>query len=274
MTIQANIDTQRPAAESLSSRIVAPFGALGRDLYGLWSMLQQCIYHVMRGRLNRKHLFEHAYTIGNGSMLFVTVTMTVIGMITVVQSGIQIQRVIPDFSMLGANIIQIMVREFAPTVCALMIATRVGAGIAAEIGSMVVTEQVDALRMSAADPVEYLVVPRFVASIVMTVALAFWSLFASLVAGTLTANMVFDVNHDTFISFSLVSGGDLVVCFLKAAFYGAAIPVVSAQRGLTTFGGSEGVGAATTNAVVHSSLAIIVLDLFLSLFGYIVFPPA
>jgi phospholipid/cholesterol/gamma-HCH transport system permease protein len=206
-------------------------------------------------------------------MLFVTVTMTVIGMITVVQSGVQIQRVIPDYTMLGANIIQIMVREFAPTFCALMIATRVGAGIAAEIGSMVVTEQVDALRMSAADPVEYLVVPRFVASIIMTTALAFWSLFASLIAGTLTANMVFDVNYDTFVSFNLVNGGDFVVCFLKAIFYGAAIPVVSSQRGLTTFGGSEGVGSATTNAVVHSSLAIIVLDLILSLFGYIVFPP-
>jgi phospholipid/cholesterol/gamma-HCH transport system permease protein len=176
--------------------------------------------------------------------------------------------------MLGANIIQIMVREFAPTVCALMLATRVGAGIAAEIGSMVVTEQVDALRMSAADPVEYLVVPRFVGCIVMCTALAFWSLFASLVAGTLAANMVFDVNYDTFVSFNLVGVGDFVVCGLKALFYGAAIPIVSSQRGLTTFGGSEGVGSATTNAVVHSSLAIIILDLLLSLFGYVVFPPS
>jgi phospholipid/cholesterol/gamma-HCH transport system permease protein len=167
-----------------------------------------------------------------------------------------------------------MVREFAPTVCALMLATRVGAGIAAEIGSMVVTEQVDALRMCAADPIEYLVVPRFIASIVMTTALAFWSLFASLVAGTLAANMVFDLNYSTFINFHLVGFGDFAVCLLKALAYGAAIPIVSAQRGLTTFGGSEGVGAATTNAVVHSSLAIIVLDLILSVFGYAVFPPS
>jgi phospholipid/cholesterol/gamma-HCH transport system permease protein len=199
--------------------------------------------------------------------------MTVVGMITVVQSGIQTQRVIPELSLLGANIIQIMAREFAPTVCALMLATRVGAGIAAEIGSMVVTEQVDALRMCAADPVEYLVVPRFVASIVMTTALGIWALFASLVAGTFAANTVFDLNVATFVNFNLVHMGDYVVLILKTISYGAAIPIVSAQRGLTTFGGSEGVGWATTNAVVHSSLAIIVLDLLLSVFGYVVFPP-
>jgi phospholipid/cholesterol/gamma-HCH transport system permease protein len=154
-----------------------------------------------------------------------------------------------------------------------MLATRVGAGIAAEIGSMVVTDQVDALRMSGADPVDYLVVPRFIACVVMTTALSYWSLFVSLVAGTIAANMVFDLNYTTFVNFSLVGGGDFVVMTLKGICYGAAIPIVSSRRGLTTFGGSEGVGWATTNAVVHSSLAIIMLDLVLSVFGYIAFPP-
>jgi phospholipid/cholesterol/gamma-HCH transport system permease protein len=274
MSTQSNIQTEPPPAVALGAlgRVTGAFGALGSDLRGLYEMLRHTLYFVMRGRLDRKAVVEQAYLIGNGSVLFVTVTMTVVGMITVVQTGIQTQRVIPELSLLGANIIQIMVREFAPTVCALMLATRVGAGIAAEIGSMVVTEQVDALRMSAADPVEYLVAPRFVASVLMTTALAFWSLFASLVAGTLAANAVFDLNYATFVNFNLVSMGDFIVCLLKAVCYGAAIPIVSSQRGLTTFGGSEGVGWATTNAVVHSSLAIIILDLILSIFGYVVFP--
>jgi phospholipid/cholesterol/gamma-HCH transport system permease protein len=261
------------ATQAQPGRVRGAVSAFGRDLRALYEMLQHTLHYVVRGRIDRKALVEQAYAIGNGSMLFVTVTMVVVGMITVVQSGLQTQRVIPDLSLLGANYIQIMVREFAPTVCALMLATRVGAGIAAEIGSMVVTEQVDALRMCAADPVEYLVVPRFVASVVMTTALSYWSLFATLVAGTLAGNMVFDLNQATFVNFSLVNLGDYAVLLMKAVCYGAAIPIVSAQRGLSTFGGSEGVGSATTNAVVHSSLAIIVLDLILSVFGYVVFPP-
>jgi phospholipid/cholesterol/gamma-HCH transport system permease protein len=272
--VSSSADTHaRSDAPSTTGRKGGPLSAFGRDLRALYDMLQHTLHFVVRGRVDREALLEQAYAIGNGSMLFVTVTMVVVGMITVVQSGVQTQRVIPDLSLLGANFIQIMVREFAPTLCALMLATRVGAGIAAEIGSMVVTEQVDALRMCAADPIEYLVVPRFIASVIMTTALSFWALFATLVAGTLAGNFVFDLNQATFVNFSLVSLGDYAVCLLKALCYGAAIPIVSAQRGLSTFGGSEGVGWATTNAVVHSSLAIIVLDLILSVLGYLVFPP-
>lgn len=264
----------RRRGEPVEAEPSAPLRALAADLRALYALLRQTVARTLRGKLDRHALVTQAYAVGNGSVLFVTVTMTVVGMITVVQSGLQTQRVIPELSLLGANIIQILAREFAPTVCALMLATRVGAGIAAEIGSMVVTDQVDALRMCAADPVEYLVVPRFVACVVMTVALAFWSLFVALTAGSLAANMVFDLRIDTFVNFSLVGMGDFVVMALKALAYGAAVPIVSAQRGLSTFGGSEGVGWATTNAVVHSSLAIIILDLILSVFGFLVFPPA
>jgi phospholipid/cholesterol/gamma-HCH transport system permease protein len=243
------------------------------DLRALGALLMQTFYYLFRGQQEKGAIVKQAYVIGNESLLFVTVTMMVIGMIMVVQSALQALKVVPDLSMLGGNIIQMMTRDFAATICAMMLATRVGAGIAAEIGSMVVTEQVDALRMSAADPVEYLVVPRFVASIVMTTALTFWSLFVALAAGMVTANLQFDVSYATFLNFSFVKVGDLVLCLMKAVAYGAAIPIVSAYRGLSTFGGSEGVGWATTSAVVHSSLAVIMLDLVLSVFGYFVFPP-
>lgn len=265
---------ERPSLRArLFARAIDPLRALAADLRGLYQLLAETLHYCLRGRVDRRAVVAQAYIIGNGSMLFVSVTMSVVGMIAVVQSGLQTQRVLPELSLLGANIIQILAREFAPTVCALMLATRIGAGIAAEIGSMVVTDQIDALRMCAADPVDYLVVPRFIASVVMTVALAVWSLFIALVAGSFAANAVFDLNHDTFVNFSLVGTGDFVVLLMKAITYGAAIPIVSAHRGLSTFGGSEGVGWATTNAVVHSSLAIILLDLILSILGYVVFPP-
>jgi len=274
MNVESSSQAERERDPSADERAPSPLAALAQDLRGLYTLLAQTVAYCLKGKPDRRAVIAQCYAVGNGSVLFVSVTMTVVGMIAVVQSGVQTQRVLPDLSLLGANVIQIVAREFAPTVCALMLATRVGAGIAAEIGSMVVTDQVDALRMCAADPVDYLVVPRFVACVVMTVALAFWSLFIALVAGTLAANMVFGLNMATFVNFSLVGIGDFVVLLLKATAYGAAIPIVSAQRGLTTFGGSEGVGWATTNAVVHSSLAIIVLDLVLSVFGYLAFPPA
>src|SRR5258705_1246565 len=94
--------------------------------------------------------------------------MALLGMILVFQAGLQTKRVVPDLSLLGATYLQLLIRDLAASIGALMLATRVGAGIAAEIGSMVVTEQVDALRMCAADPIEYLVVPRFKAAIVST----------------------------------------------------------------------------------------------------------
>ncbi|MET0341838.1 MAG: ABC transporter permease [Polyangiales bacterium] len=259
--------------EPAAPRKWGPLTGFVRDLGSLNQLLSQTMHYVMRGRVDRAAVLAASYSAGNGSMLFITVTMTVVGMITIMQAGLQTQQVIPELSMLGATMIQLLAREFAPTVCALMLATRVGAGVAAEIGSMVVTDQVDALRMCGADPVDYLVVPRFLASIIMTVALAWWSLFVSVAAGSVVANLVFDINYGTFINFNLAGLGDLAVMSIKAVTYGAAIPIVSAHRGLNTFGGSEGVGWATTNAVVHSSVAIIFLDLVLSVLGYIVFPP-
>jgi len=153
-----------------------------------------------------------------------------------------------------------------------MLATRVGAGIAAEIGSMVVTEQVDALRMCAADPIEYLVVPRFKAGIVATTAVIIWSAAVCWTSGMLTAWSFFGVLPRTFANIQMVGVGDIVVGLTKCVAYGAAIPIVSAQSGLSTFGGSEGVGWATTRAVVNSSLAVIILNFFISAAGLVLFP--
>jgi phospholipid/cholesterol/gamma-HCH transport system permease protein len=211
------------------------------------------------------------YTIGNQSLIFLCVVMGFIGMITVYQGGIQLLRVIPDMSQLGATYLELLVKELAPTICALMLATRVGAGIAAEIGSMVVTEQVDALRMCAADPIDYLVRPRFVASIVMTAVLVIVAGTLAAVSGMWTAQVFFNVRHGTFWDFGQVDAGDVVTGLTKCVAYGAAIPVISGYCGLNTRGGSEGVGSATTRAVVNSSLAIIALDFFITSVGYAIF---
>ena len=150
------------------------------------------------------------YEIGNESLFFVSITMGFIGMILVYQAGLQTKRVVPDFSLLGATYLELLVRDLAASLGALMLATRVGAGIAAEIGSMVVTEQIDALRMCAADPIDFLIVPRFLASIVMTTVLIVWAGAVAFATGALTAYVAFDVPLRTFCNLSLVDCGDLV----------------------------------------------------------------
>ncbi len=242
---------------------------MARELY---SVFVRTIYFSVYGRREKGAFAQQVYEQGNNSVFFLTVFMGFFGMILVFQAGEQSKRIIPDLSLLGAQYLQLLVRDFAASIGALMLATRVGAGIAAEIGSMVVTEQVDALRMCAADPIEYLVVPRFKAGIVATTAVIIWSCLIAWLAGLLTAWSFFGVLPRTFANTSMVSAGDLVVGLTKCVAYGAAIPIVSSHSGLSTFGGSEGVGWATTRAVVNSSLAVIILNFFISAAGLALFP--
>jgi len=256
--------------------VVADLGRAALDLVagarGLYSVYVRTLYFAVRGRRDRGALVHQMYEMGNKSLFFVSITMGFIGMILVYQAGLQAKRVVPEYTMLGATYLELLVRDFAASIGALMLATRVGAGIAAEIGSMVVTEQVDALRMCAADPIDFLIVPRFLASLVMTTVLIVWAGTIAFCAGAVTARVAFDVPLETFFNMRLVDFGDISIGVTKCVAYGAAIPIVSGYCGLSTFGGSEGVGWATTRAVVNSSLAIIILNFFISGTGFIIFP--
>ena len=223
---------------------------------------------TLRGRRVPGEVLKQMEQIGNRSLLFVAVTLGFIGMVLVFQICMQVNRVTGDLSQVGAEFVKILVHEFGPTLTAMMLATRVGAGIAAEIGSMVVTEQVDALRMCGVDPIDYLIVPRYIASLVMTAVLSVFGICVALALGMVTAYSSFHVNPRIFLDPDRVVWGDLVVGLAKCLAYGAAIPVVSGYCGLTARGGSEGVGSATTRAVIGSSFAVIVLDFVLSGIGF------
>lgn len=255
---------------ALVGSLAIDFARMGAELY---SVFVRTLFYCFRGRPDFRAIVQQMFEIGNKSVVFLTVVMGFIGMILVLQGGLQVKRVLPEFSQVGSAFLELLVRDLAASIGALMLATRVGAGIAAEIGSMVVTEQVDALRMCAADPIDYLIKPRFIASLVMTSALVVWSAGIAMVTGMVTAYVMFDVNPRTFFNLQLVDTGDLVVGLAKCVAYGAAIPVVAGHSGLTTHGGSEGVGWATTRAVVNASLAVIILDLILSAIGYVIFGP-
>ena len=266
-----------PPPDGALTSLAAGVGTTALELFvaarDLYSVFFRTLYYVARGTRDRRVIMQQAYEMGNRSVFFLIVTMGFIGTILVYQGGLQLKRVVPDFTQLGANFLQLLVRDFAASIGALMLSTRIGAGIAAELGSMVVTEQVDALRMCAADPIDFLVAPRFVAGVVMTGFLVVLGGAVAFFAGALTAHLAFEVPYSTFITAHAVRLGDLLTGIAKCIAYGAAIPIVSSHSGLSTFGGSEGVGWATTRAVVNSSLAIIMLNFFISGAALLVFPP-
>ncbi len=273
-------DTAPPASQPLSRAapkrgMVANVGkeALGllATLKDMYSVFIRTLYYCFRGRREPGAIAYYMHEIGNKSLFFLTVVMGFIGMIMAYQGGMQTLRILPDLTMLGPTYLELLIRDLAASIGGLMLATRVGAGIAAEIGSMVVTEQIDALRMSAADPIDYLIKPRFIACIVMTICLIIWSAMIAAFTGMLTAWAMFDLNPNTFLNLSLIDRVDLGTGLAKCVAYGAAIPIISGQAGLATFGGSAGVGAATTSAVVNSSLAVIFLNLSISATSFMLF---
>jgi phospholipid/cholesterol/gamma-HCH transport system permease protein len=238
----------------------------------LWMVYVSTIAGIIRGITRRRggrgrpkgEIWRQLYSIGNKSLIFIIVTLGFIGMVMTYQACLQLARVTGDFSQLGSQYIRLVVTDFGPTLAALMLATRVGAGIAAEIGSMKVTEQIDALRMSGVLPIDYLIVPRFIASVIMTLMLSTLGSAVMYTAGGLTANYSFGVNPNLFFDLSLLQPRHLLMFVVKAVSYGAAIPIVAGFCGLRARGSSEGVGWATTAAVIGSSFAVIVIDFVIS----------
>jgi phospholipid/cholesterol/gamma-HCH transport system permease protein len=242
--------------------------SVGSSAIRLYVLTFQTMLSIVCFRFSFRQTVRQAYEIGNRSVFFIAVTLGILGFISVYQVAHQIAQILPDFSMLGPAFLQIMVREFGPTIVGLMVATRVGSGIAAEIGSMVVTEQVDALRMCNADPVDYLVAPRTVACAVMVLLLTSIGILVAMITGMLIAESAYGISPSTFVDLQLVAPDDVIIGVVKALAYGIAIPIIAADSGLNTHGGSEGVGWATTRAVVNTSFAVIVLDFIISAAGY------
>ncbi len=259
------------------SRLGDFFAALGRPFVRgarmgreLGALTRETLGAIARGRFQWRQVIAQADAIGTRSVPFIATTLGVLGFISVWQVATQVSQILPDFSMVGAAFIQMMVREFAPTITGLMVATRVGSGIAAELGSMVVTEQVDALRMCNADPVAWLVAPRTLACAVMLVMLTVIGTIFATVCGLLIGESGFAIPPQTFLSFQLTGINDVMVGLVKTLGYGLAIPIIACHAGLTTTGGSAGVGWATTRAVVNTSFAVIVIDFVVSGLAFVV----
>lgn len=217
----------------------------------------------------RETLLPNFYQVGVLSLPVIALTGTFIGMVLAVQSYFTFRDLGLE-TRLGAVINMTLVRELGPVLAATMLAGRVGCAMAAELGTMRVTEQIDSLESMGADPVHYLVVPRLLACIFMIPALTIMADFMGVVGGYLYSIHILhiDEHHYWKNTESFVQAFDLFSGIFKSVFFGAAIALVSCYRGFHCTPGAEGVGRAATAAFVWSFVLILAIDLMLGKLMY------
>jgi phospholipid/cholesterol/gamma-HCH transport system permease protein len=215
---------------------------------------------------------EQAYKIGVASLPLIMLTSLFSGMVLALQSSYQLR--LFSAEQFTADLVALSVtRELAPVLTAMMVAGRVGASMAAELGTMKVTEQIDALQALATDPVRYLTVPRFLACMAMMVFLTIYADLIGMIGGYIVAVFKLGISSYQYVHRSITALllKDIYMGLFKGFVFGIVIAIVSCFYGFNAKGGAEGVGQATTLAVVVSFISIIVFDTFFTALFYIVF---
>ena len=229
----------------------------------------QAAGRLFSGPLRLKAAVYELWKIGVSSWFIVAVSSFFIGMVLAFQSAYQMQKL--GAEMYIASLVALsVVREIGPVITALIVAGRVGSAIAAEQGSMKVTEQIDALVTLAADPVRFLVMPRFVAMVISLPLLTLWADAIGILGGFLIGTMKLGVLPSLYWKMTTIPLAlkDLSSGLLKSFIFGMIICIVSCFEGFRTEGGAEGVGRSTTVAVVTSFIFIIVADMLCTAFFY------
>lgn len=242
------------------------FGSLGF----LFIDFLRCCF---KGKFRYYVLVEQIMKIGVGSQPVVLVTGIFTGAVLEAQALFQLQTVKMD-TMGGAVVAVGMFRELGPAITGLMLAGRVGSAMAAEIGTMKVTEQVDALKTMNVDPVDYLVKPRIQAMLISTPILMLESVLMGILAAYAIGIVSFGVNEAYWLHFmqKFVAIGDLVCSMVKALVFALLIGVISCREGLATVDGAVGVGQSTMRAMVYSAIALLVANFLLTMILNQIFP--
>ncbi len=225
----------------------------------------QAIVHILKGRFNYPNIVEQMALVGPESLLIALVTSTTIGMVFTIQVAREFIN-IGAGQVVGGVLSLALTRELAPVLTAVVLAGRVGSAFAAELGTMKVSEQIDALYILKTDPVDYLVIPRLVACCVMLPLLTILAIVTGMLGGLLIATTLFGISGRVFLDSArnFLDAWDICSAPIKAVCFGALIAIIGCSWGMTTTGGAKGVGQSTTTAVVTSLLAIFVSNFFLS----------
>lgn len=226
-----------------------------------WQTIQQ----AWRGPLERRLILQQLDQVGVRSISIVVITSAFIGMVLALQTAYSLA----EFGgklFVGRVVSLSLVRELAPVLMSLMVGGRVGAGMAAEIGTMRVTEQIDALRALATNPVRKLVVPRVIATTIMFPLLTIISIALGILGGLLIAvsNLHVSANYYMRSVIEAIGYNDLASGVGKTFFFGFAIGLIACYNGLRTSGGADGVGRATTVTVVTGAITVLIMDFFLT----------
>jgi phospholipid/cholesterol/gamma-HCH transport system permease protein len=238
----------------------------------LFLLLMRILSAAVTPPFSSYRILVQAKRVGPGSFVIASLVALFVGMIISLQMAYIMLKLSAELYIPNVIAVSLM-RELAPVLTALLVAGRVGAGITAEIGTMVVTEQVDALKAFAADPIRYLAVPRFVALTVMLPVLTVFAVLVGILGGFLICNFKLSISSHmywTMVADSLAIK-DIVTGLTKTAFFGMIIATVGCFEGLNVKGGADGVGRATTLSVVRSFILIIMFDCFSTFIFYFLF---
>ncbi|NQU74573.1 MAG: ABC transporter permease [Candidatus Omnitrophica bacterium] len=239
---------------------------------GLWTLFVETLLWTFQPPFKRKEIMDQMNKIGVNSVPIVFLTSLFTGMVLALQSAYQMQKI--SATMYVASLVSLsMCRELGPVLTALVVAGRVGASITAELGTMKVTEQVDALETLATNPIKYLAVPRFVALFFMLPLLTIYADFIGILGGYLvgvgklgvTSSLYWRMTYDPLVLKDFFTG------LIKSFAFAIIICIVACYQGLNSEGGAEGVGRATTLSVVSSFILIISADCFFTALFYFAF---
>ena len=235
--------------------------------FGDWSLFAgRTISGILRGAFRRGDLMRVAVEVGVASVGVIAITGTFIGMVLAVQAYGQFHTIGLETS-LGAVIHMSVVRELGPVLAAVMLAGRVGSAMAAEIATMRVTEQLDALATLGVDPVKYLAAPRVIACVLLLPLLTVLADLMGLIGSSLICLKVYQIDsyHYWRHTQDFVKVWDVFTGLTKALLFGAVLSLIACHRGFNSRPGAEGVGRAATEAFVLSFVAMLILDFFLAM---------
>jgi phospholipid/cholesterol/gamma-HCH transport system permease protein len=238
-------------------------------LLGLGSitlLAKESVQSLFMGRVAWRDYLYQLYFIGVKSQSVVLVTGAFTGMVLCAQTYFQFHKVKMDTATLAVVSVS-MCSELGPVLTALMVAGRVGASMAAELGTMKVTEQIDALRTLATHPVDYLVVPRLLALLTTLPLLTVESIAIGILSGYLVGVYLLEIDP-AYLYYNMLrytAGVDVAVGVIKAVVFGGIIAIIGCYKGMSCGEGAQGVGRATTEAVVYASITILISNFFLTL---------
>ncbi|MDD5291958.1 MAG: ABC transporter permease [Candidatus Omnitrophica bacterium] len=241
-------------------------------LGGLSTLGLETIFCIFIPPIKKERIFEQAKQIGLDSLFIVSLVAFFTGMILALQTAYLMKKLSSEIYI--ASIIALsLTRELGPVLTALIVAGRSGAAITAEIGTMTVTEQVDALKTLATNPVKYLVVPRFIALTLMLPILTIYADLIGIYGGYIIGVNRLSISPSMYLAttFDTLVNKDIITGLIKAVFFGMIISLVACYEGLNVEGGAEGVGKSTTKSVVTTFIFIIVADCFFTALFYFFF---